>query len=121
MPSVSVVLATYSERRWPHLQAAVRSVQAQSRPAAEIIIVVDHNPALARTARRTFPGVTVLENPGPRGESAARSTGSRAATGEIVAFMDDDAEASPDWLELLLVAYADPKVVAVGGSIDPAW
>src|SRR5439155_19470819 len=106
---------------WPDLQLAVRSVQAQSKPAHEIIVVVDHNPSLRQAVQRRFPDLTMLENRGPQGESAARSTGFQAATGEIVAFIDDDAEASPDWLDRLEAAYSDSAVVAVGGSIDPVW
>jgi GT2 family glycosyltransferase len=41
--------------------------------------------------------------------------GIEAATGDIVAFIDDDATAYPDWLERLLAPYADPRVVGVGG------
>ena len=41
------------------------------------------------------------------------------STGEIVAFLDDDAIATPDWLAHMATAYADPGVVGVGGS-DPA-
>ncbi len=39
------------------------------------------------------------------------------AAGEIVAFLDDDAIPEPDWLNLLIERFADPKVAAVGGFI----
>jgi GT2 family glycosyltransferase len=53
--------------------------------------------------------------------SGARNTGARAASTDIVAFLDDDAAALPDWLENLLRPYATPEIVAVGGRIDPVW
>jgi hypothetical protein len=53
---------------------------------------VDHNPALAARAR-----------------------------GAIVAFLDDDAAAAPDWLERLTAEYADDDVAGVGGAIEPVW
>jgi GT2 family glycosyltransferase len=43
------------------------------------------------------------------------------AAGEVIAFLDDDAEARPDWLERLLVPYRDPSVAGVGGTARPRW
>ena len=42
-------------------------------------------------------------------------------SGEVVAFLDDDACATPDWLEALIVHFADPAVAGVGGRVDPLW
>jgi len=67
------------------------------------------------------PGVVVLPNIGSRGLSGARNTGVAAATGDVVAFLDDDAAAEPDWLERLTEHYADPSVVGVGGLVEPRW
>lgn len=119
--SVSVVVCAYTLDRWDDLVAAVTSLQQQSRPPAEIIVVSDHNPHLFERARATWPRVVVLENEERRGLSGARNTGVRAAQGDIVAFLDDDAAAEPDWLAQLLVAYDDPKVLGVGGAILPRW
>jgi hypothetical protein len=62
----------------------------------------------------------IIESDDPAGLSAARNTGVRAASGAIVAFLDDDAEARPGWLDRLAAAYA-PDVIGVGGAIRPAW
>ena len=43
------------------------------------------------------------------------------ATGDVVAFLDDDAAAAPDWLSRLLAPYADPRVLGVGGRVLPRW
>ncbi|MFG2045173.1 glycosyltransferase [Dactylosporangium sp. NPDC048998] len=120
-PSVTVVICVYTERRWSQILRAVESVFAQQTPATQIVVVVDHNPALLDRVRHTFPGVTVVPNTGPRGLSAARNTGVAEARGEIVAFLDDDAEAEPDWLAQLLPHYRDEQVLAVGGRALPAW
>ena len=117
---VSVVICTYSDDRWSEMVEAVDSVRAQSMPA-EVIVVVDHNDALLRRARTSFPDVTVVENAHPRGLSGARNTGTDAAGGDIVAFLDDDAVAEPDWLAWLTAPYGDPDVLGVGGRIDPLW
>ena len=120
-PTVSVVICAYTGRRWGQLCAAVASVAGQTRPAREVLLVVDHNPGLAERARTGLPGVRVLASDGPPGLSGARNTGIAYSIGEIIAFLDDDATASPDWLERLLGPYADPAVLAVGGAARPQW
>lgn len=126
--TVSVVICVHTEERWHDIAAAVASVRAQRHPAHELLLVVDHCPGLlARLGARyggagaAAAGITVVDNPGPRGLSAARNTGIAAATGELIAFLDDDAVAEPDWLRHLVAAYDDPRVLAVGGRTEPAW
>ncbi|GAA1520236.1 glycosyltransferase family 2 protein [Streptomyces albidochromogenes] len=118
----------YTEDRWEDILAAVDSVRRQSRPAAETLLVVDHNPALLERLSQevranTTPSeeVRVLANAGPRGLSAGRNTGVAAARGEVVAFLDDDAVAERDWLRHFAEGYEDPRVMAVGGRTVPAW
>lgn len=62
-----------------------------------------------------------VENCQTRGVRGARNSGVARARGEIVAFMDDDALADPDWLEQMLLSYSDPSVVGVGGAIEPVF
>jgi glycosyltransferase involved in cell wall biosynthesis len=118
---VSVVLRTYTERRWDDLAAAVASMRPQTVRPCEVIVVVDHNPALLARVRRTFPEVVAIENTQPRGSSGGWNSGIAAARGDVVAFMDDDAEAAPDWIEQLLAGYVGPEVAGVGGHIQPVW
>ncbi len=119
--TASVVVCTYTEERWPDLCRAVASLRRQSRPPDEVILVVDHNPALAARAATAFEDVRVLANAHPPGLSGARTTGTVACASEVVAFLDDDAEADVDWLAHLLAPYPDPDVVAVGGAARPVW
>lgn len=120
-PTVSVIIAAFSMKRWDDLCAAVASVQAQTVPVLETIVVVDHHPGLLARARRELPGVTVVANGGGRGASTARNTGVAASHGEVAAFLDDDAVATPRWLEALLSHFTDASVVGVGGRLDPLW
>lgn len=120
-PTIAVVICAYTEARWDELVAAVGSVIAQTRPAHQIIVVIDHNDALLDRALRAFPACTVIENGMRQGLSGARNSGVAVATGDVVAFLDDDATAEPDWLALLSAPYADPRVLGVGGHIVPTW
>jgi glycosyltransferase involved in cell wall biosynthesis len=118
---VSVIICAYTENRWRELIAAVDSVTRQNLSPLEIIVVIDHNSELHGQARKRFAQALVLENHEIPGLSGARNTGIQAAHGAIVAFLDDDAIAMPDWLERLVVTYANPALIGVGGTIEPAW
>ena len=118
---ISVVICAYKDDRWEELQAAVESVRRQTFPSAETIVVVDHNTALLERVRIRLPGASAVENKGPRGLAGARNSGVDAARGEVIAFLDDDAAASPQWLEGIHQGYQDPNVAGVGGTIEPMW
>jgi glycosyltransferase involved in cell wall biosynthesis len=117
----SVILCAYTAARWHDLIAAVESVQRQTLPPREIIVVVDHHPWLLQQARAKWPDITVIENTGPRGLSGARNSGVAAAQGSLLVFLDDDATAARDWLARLSACYVEPAVAGVGGAILPFW
>lgn len=118
---VSVVVCAYTEARWDDLVAAVRSVQGQAAPPREIVVVTDHNRGLLERVREHVQGVVVVENVESRGLSGARNSGVQAAQGAVVAFLDEDAVAAPDWLVQLKAGYDDVHVLGVGGKIEPMW
>lgn len=121
-PNVSVIVCAYTLNRWDSLVAAIRSLREQTYAPDEIIVVIDHNyELLARAFIDLGSHADVVENAGQPGLSDARNTGLAMATSDIVAFLDDDAAAEPDWLEMLLEPYSDEHVLAVGGRIDPIW
>jgi GT2 family glycosyltransferase len=121
IPTVSVVICTYTEKRLSLLAKVVDSVRVQSLAPEQIIVVVDHNEDLYKRLIMDFQDVVLVESGGQPGLAGARNTGASIATAEIIAFLDDDAEAAPDWLERLSAFYDDPDVLAVGGRVDPVW
>jgi polysaccharide pyruvyl transferase WcaK-like protein len=121
LPTISVVTAAFAMERWDGLCQAVASVMAQTVKVLETIVVIDHNPDLLDRARRELPGVVVVPNVRDSGASGARNSGVMASHGEVVAFLDDDAVASPTWLEVMLPHFAKPDVVGVGCQVVPVW
>ncbi|HUT32027.1 MAG TPA: glycosyltransferase [Planctomycetota bacterium] len=117
---LSVVVATHN--RCSLLERVAEAILAQTLPpdCFELILVDDGSTDGTETlgaelARR--PGVRCLRQPN-RGVAAARNLGIREATGDIVAFTDDDCLVPPDWLERLADGYArHPEVVGVGGRL----
>jgi len=86
------------------------------------VLVIDNNSsasydeALAPYRDRLPLRVVVEATPGI---AAARNRGIREATGEIVAFTDDDCRTAPEWLEHLVKPfYRDPHIGAVGGHVE---
>jgi len=122
--SISVIIAAFADERWPSTLAAIASTRAQSMPPLEVIVCIDHNPHLLECARgfaSEMPDVTVVDNTNARGVSGARNCGAAHAHGSVLVFLDDDAEAAPDWLAMLQRGYTDSEVLGVGGRIEPMW
>src|SRR3954463_2088009 len=116
---ISVVICAHTEARWEQLADAVASLRRQSFIPREILVVIDHNLALADRACHQLPGARVIENTQQRGISGARNSGIAAARAAIIAFLDDDAIAAPDWLEQLLAGHSNPHVPGGGGAVQP--
>ena len=124
--TATVVVCAYTEDRWERLTQAIRSIVAQQPVPAQVVVVIDHNESLLHRVRghveeAGLSGVEVVSNRFTQGLSGARNTGLEHARSEIVAFIDDDAEATPGWLAQLVAAFGDPWVVGVGGAIEPVW
>jgi GT2 family glycosyltransferase len=120
--SVTVVICAHRDSRWQSLLRTVRSLRVQCRLPEQCIVVIDHNDQLLRRAQVSLPDdVEVLASEERRGLSGARNTGVRASRSDIVAFLDDDAEADPGWVGGLLAQYSDPLVVGAGSQVVAVW
>lgn len=119
-PTIAVVVCSFTTERLPVLTDAIESLHAQT-PPHRVVLVVDHSPELLEEARRRWPELKIVANREKQGLSGARNSGVAEAEADVVAFLDDDAIAEPDWLERLAGAYADPDVLGVGGAVHPRW
>jgi GT2 family glycosyltransferase len=119
--STSVVVCVYTEKRLPQIRAALDSITRQTMPPRQVIVVVDHNPALSDHLAAEYPGYEVVSSKFAQGLSGARNTGIEHSAGDVVVFLDDDARAQPQWLEALLASYDDESVLGVGGTVLADW
>lgn len=104
-PDVSVIIPAHNAA--PFVHRAIRSVLAQTRQPKEVIVVDDGSvDDTARTARELHAGIMVIRQEN-RGPGAARNTGVRASTSELVCFLDADDEYRPEMIESLSRALAD--------------
>jgi glycosyltransferase involved in cell wall biosynthesis len=99
-PRVSVLIPAYNGA--DYVGEAIQSVLDQTYHDLEIIVVndasVDHTAQLVR--QFDDPRVRYIEHEENRGANAARNTGIRASTGEILAFLDQDDLFHPDKLQV---------------------
>ncbi len=119
---VSVIICTYSMERLQDTIEAVNSILTQTYPNIETIISVDHNEELLAKLKELFPeNVFFAFNNLVRGLSDNRNAGIKKATGDIIAFIDDDAIADKKWVEIMVSNYTNPDILAVGGKLVPLW
>ncbi|HEY9516926.1 MAG TPA: glycosyltransferase, partial [Gemmatimonadaceae bacterium] len=118
-PRISVVICTYNGQGT--IRECMEGVCRLDYPDHEVIVVDDGS---TTDAVATIVGeyckhnVRLIRTPN-RGLSAARNTGLAAATGEIVAYVDDDAYPDPHWLTYLSATFLKAPFVGVGGPNIP--
>lgn len=125
-PRITAAICTYD--RYELLAKAIASLRRQTLPVTDFeILVVDNSPNHARSKEMSSAFLEianlqwVIEK--TPGLSNARNVATSLAKNPVIAFMDDDAIAAPNWLEALLAAFAEFKDEAqvVGGRVEPIW
>ncbi|MCW2282994.1 glycosyltransferase involved in cell wall biosynthesis [Rhodoblastus acidophilus] len=125
-PDIALCICTYN--RYDLLPGAIRSAVEQSLPADRYeILVIDNSPDRNRAAAfaekfATAPNLRYIHEKTP-GLSNARNVAASQARAPVIAFMDDDALADPEWAAELLRAYESfgEGAMIVGGRVDPIW
>ncbi len=110
-PRISVVVCTHNGERT--IRDCLEGLLSLEYPNFEVIVVDDGSTdATAEIAREYGFRLISTEN---RGLSNARNTGMEAATGEIVAYLDDDSYPDPHWLTYLAATFLNTTHAGVGG------
>ena len=111
--TLSVIVCAHNEAGY--LGACLHSLLAQSRPPDEILVVNNASSDATGEVAGRVPGVRVIEEP-RRGLVVARETGRRAATGDILVYVDADCRAPLQWLERIERRFQrQPALIALSG------
>lgn len=120
--SVSAVVCAYTDARRELLDNSIEAILAQLGAEDQLVVVIDFNDKLLdRISAQYGSRAKVVPNTNERGICGARNSGIEASNGEVVAFVDDDAQVQPGWLERLRENYRNPAVTGVGGNAQPVW
>lgn len=118
-PKFSVVVCTYNGSRI--IRDCLEGLTKLNYPNFEVVIVNDGSTDNTETIIKEFSvphGFRLISTPN-RGLSNARNTGMEAATGELIAYLDDDARPDPHWLQYLAVDFMRTPSAAIGGPNIP--
>ena len=124
MPELQVSAIICTHNREHYLGAAIDSLLSQNFADFEVVVVDNASSDRTRAvveARLSDPRLSSVYEP-VMGLSVARNTGAKSAQSAILAYLDDDAIASPQWLQTLRDAYqTNEKLVIAGGKVTLIW
>jgi cellulose synthase/poly-beta-1,6-N-acetylglucosamine synthase-like glycosyltransferase len=118
-PGVTVLIPAYNEAE--SIRDTIRSVLAQTVPAAEIIVIDDFSSDGTGDVARAL-GVTVVRPPANTGSKAgAQNFALTQVTTEFTLALDADTIIAPDAIERFLAVVSDPDVAAACGFVLPRY
>ncbi|HHP7230478.1 MAG TPA: glycosyltransferase family 2 protein [Xenococcaceae cyanobacterium] len=116
MPDIAAIICTHNRDRY--LGAAIDSLLNQDRSNYEILVIDNGSTDSTREvveSRLGNPHLKYFYEP-ELGLSVARNRGAKETTAPILAYLDDDAEASPQWLRVITQAFHDNQQLAIAGG-----
>lgn len=117
MPTISVVIPVYNEEK--RLPECLTSLQKQTQSPLEIIVVDNNSSDKSAEIAKKYGAKVISEK--RQGISYTRTTGFNATKGDIIARLDADSVAAPNWLKACCEAFIkDPSLVAVSGKVTTA-
>jgi GT2 family glycosyltransferase len=115
--TLSIVIPNWNGARF--LPVCLEALRQQTHPALEVLIVDNASSDGSQDLiQREYPWVKLIELPTNTGFTGACNTGMRAATGEIVALLNNDTEVDPGWAAAVVDAFArHPEVGSVASKM----
>ena len=123
---LSIIVTSYTIERLRDICELIDSIIAQDYPNIEVVIVVERSAELLDKVKEyagSKHGLSIesVYNDKEPGLSASRNLGVKMATGDILAFVDDDVLLLPGWAQEMVKTYDDDSVIGVTGPTFPAW
>lgn len=113
---VSIIIVTRNRPRM--VRDCLAHLEQQTVAPDEVIVVDSSTGEDTQVVLDGYPDTVRLRiSDGRNNRPLAKNLGIAHARGEVVAFLDDDSMAQPNWLRCLLQPYADPAVGGVGGRV----
>lgn len=122
--TISIIIATYN--RAALLDECLAHLARQPfAPGDEVVVVdngsVDDTDRVIERHRARFPTPLIHLVETRPGKSHALAVALSMATGDILAFTDDDVNVAPGWLDAVRRTMTDPQVALMGGRVSPRW
>lgn len=117
MKKLSVVVGVWNEEK--HLEACLRSIAKQTLPRKDYEIIVVDGGSTDKTVPIAKKHADIVMEGAYKPLGAARQAGLVKAKGRIVAFTDGDGMVPTDWVEKIVGAFEDRKVVCTMGPLSP--
>jgi glycosyltransferase involved in cell wall biosynthesis len=112
---ISLYIPCYNAERY--IARTLEGALRQTYRLDEILVIDDGSWDRTREIASRYP-VQIVSHERNRGLAAARNTGFRSARNELVASLDADCVAEPDWLAKLVAHLDDPNVAGAGGRLE---
>ena len=122
IPQIAAIICTHNREKY--LGMAINSLLAQDYADFEAVVVDNGSTDRTRAIVESYqphPRLKYIYEP-VLGLSIARNRGAQETTAPLLAYLDDDAVASPQWLRVLVSAYANQEKLAIaGGKVTLIW
>jgi len=119
MPKFSIIVPTYNRAHL--ITYSINSLLAQTYHNVEIIVIDDGSTDKTKDILKPYMDRIKYCYQNNEGISSARNHGIKEATGEYIAFTDDDVIAEPDWLANIDKCFSENRCDAVGGMVLPIY
>ena len=121
MVDVSIVVCTYN--RAESLRETLETLVSQNRSGMnyEIIVVDNNSKDHTKKIAQSFNGQLKYVFEPKQGLSYARNTGIKQATGQIIAFTDDDVIVDQNWVSNVFRCFQETQALMVAGKIERLW